>query len=266
VAGAVALVALAVLVGASFLPEGAIRSVLENLAAVVFAIGVIEVLFEAYLQTRLSSELIERVDTAVGRVETKVELQLQHLATALSLDRSLGPTGLETLSRTPVDWTDFLSGSSRIQLVPWELDSWQQQEWAGALEAARTDQLQLDLYLPNPETNGLGAFEQRLGLDESDFQSRARRAIEDARAGWQEVRHTPGSVLNIYTYDLPVGMGIVLANGRWALTAAPIQGPRPGTSALVALARDGSDAGYREWIEGQIRVLGAQLFDQVAER
>ena len=261
VAGAVALVALVILVVVSFIPEGAVRGVIENLAAIVFGIGVIQILFEAYLHSHVSAEVMKQVDTAIRRVDDTVALRLRELESTIVLDRSLVPTGLKKLLRTPVDWTGFLAGSTAIKFVPWNLSSWGQQEWLGIIERARSSKIEVDLYLPNPETAHAESFEVRLGPD--SFQADAAGALTEAREGWRQSAQVPGSILRIHTYDRPVGLGLLLADGRWALTAAPICGPRPGAAPINALAEDGSDAGYRLWLDEQIGLLDAQQFDEL---
>jgi len=261
VAGAVASAALLIFVAVSFMPEGAIRSVIENLAAIVFGIGVIQILFEAYLHSHVSAEVMGQVDTAITRVDETVASRLRDLESTIVLDRSLVPTGLKKLQRTPVDWTGFVAGSTVIAFVPSTLSSWSQQEWLGIIERARSSKIEVDLYLPNPETTFAESFEVRLAID--SFQTVATEALTEAQDAWRQSAQVSGSILRIHTYDRPVGLGLLLSDSRWALTAAPICGPRPGAAPIVALADDGSDTGYRVWLEEQIGFLGAQQFDEL---
>lgn len=263
VAGVVALVGIIMLVCARLIPEGAVRNVVEDVAALVFAIGLIQILFETYLQAHLAEEITARVHVAIEEVELELAPRFTALEGAVQLDRSLRPTGLKSLVRSTVDWNDFLAGSSFITLVPWDLDSWRQQEWRSILELSRTRRIEVDLYLPNTDSPYADALAVRFALNTTQLKETVGVAIAEISEGWRATARLAGSVLRIHTYDQPGGIGFLKTDGSWALMIPPIHGPRPARLPLIALADNGTDVGYREWIDVQLGLLSAQIFDEV---
>jgi hypothetical protein len=263
VAGLVTLVALICLVLASLLDEGAARRVIENVAAVIFAIGLVQILSDAYLHAHLTTEVLERVDEAVGRIATDVLTRLEELERALELDQALSPTGLTELRRTPpASWAEVFRDTSTLDLVPWSLDAWQEQEWQGVLQRVADHPMEVRVYLPNAQSPDVCAFEVRFSEDAVEIERRLRTLAQGLKASWQATA-TAGSVLSILTYDRPPGWGCFVAETKWGLLIAPATGPRPGIQPLIALAEQGSDPGFLEWLREEVNALGATLFDQV---
>ena len=266
-AGAISIVAALLLVGFSFLPAGAVRDVLENVAAVLLAIGVLQIVQAASLQQRLTEQILREQRAGEGRVLASVNARFDELIAAVALDERLRPSGITSVVRLTPDWTAFLSGSSRIELLPADLTAWLQEEWRAVLELARSRALSVLIHLPNikgMEASVIAAL--ALAHDRAperladDFDDAIRRIKRD----WQDGQPAAGSTLEIKTYDQPSAYGLVLGDVVWACVLPPAAGAGTGNN-LVALFDRGSDPSFREWASSQPAKLGSQPFDRLPE-
>ena len=95
-AGVVTAVGLIGLWGSTYIPDGAVKKAVESLAAAVLAIGVLQVLSEAYLQRRLSGEVFGEL----GAIEQRLAEQI--VRPTIELARDLGRSrGRSLLDSTP---------------------------------------------------------------------------------------------------------------------------------------------------------------------
>lgn len=266
-AGAISLAAAAALVAVSFLPDGAVKKVLESVAAAVFAIGLLQVLAEAWLQRKLTTEILREQRRIEARMLARLEERLDELTNAVHLDQRLRPSGVRAVERLGTDWRSFLSRANEIELLPVDLSAWLREEWVGVIEQARSRVLQVTVHLPNVngmDPDNLSALEVRLGHGEARLQTDFGLAIDTIKQDWAEGRVAAGSRLTLHTYDRPAGFGLVLTEVDWALVLPPTAGPsRLAGRGLVALFEEGADPSYLEWARAQAGGLGSRWFDAV---
>lgn len=261
IAGIIALAGLIGLLLSSLIPAGPVQRVVENLMAVVFVIGVVQVVWEAWLHERLTGTFLAEVRSSAATMTSTINERFEELRSALDTDQRLFPSGVRSVEWSRTTWQAFLAQAPAVVLVPAELQTWLVNEWSAVVAIAETRALDAEVYLPNitganerPHSVHLGQDATRLGED-------LKSTIESLRSRWTDGTLTPGSKLRVYTYDRPAGYGLVVAAERWALILPQAAGPRPDQSPLVVCMEDGTDPSFLRWAQEQIPVLEPQLFD-----
>lgn len=262
IAGTIALVGLVGLALSGLIPEGPVQRVVSNLAAVVFVIGVVQIVWDAWLHTRLTQGFLNEVKASEAAMTATITSRFDEIRRSLETDQRLLPSGIRSVEWSRTDWSVLLAESPSVLLLPVDLTSWMLNEWTAVLDLARARQLKVDLYLPNIDGAGQEAHCVHLSQNATRLSDDLKNTIEAIRDRWTDGTISDGSVLSVYTYDRPAGYGLVVGTSGWALALPPAGGPQADEYTVVIGMKGGADPGFLEWARRQAVDLQSQLFDE----
>jgi len=298
VAGIVTALGLLGLWGSTYIPDGAVKKGVESVAAAILAIGVLQVLSEAYLQRRLSGELFDELgaierrlaerneeiaqrleakidpideqmrrgfDAVEQRLVTRIDARVDGVERLFNLDRGLAPSGAEAVERSGTDWGAFVSAAREVDVVPTNLTAWLVDQWPAILETARTRPLKITVHLVN--VNGSApialALATRTGQESDRLREDFGEVVTTLKQAWRaELVHQQSRLL-IHTCDAVPGFGVMFTETAWAVLLPGANGPTMGTRPLVSLFRNGTDPGFLAWARSQPGLLQSRFFDEV---
>lgn len=262
VAGAIAVLGLVGLLLSGLIHDEALRQAVGNVAAIIFAIGLVQVVSDAWLHSRLTASFLTVVGQGQSEIRRELTKRFGELEQALEIDQRLLPSGVRAVERGRTEWDALMASADTVVLVPLDLGpAWRQEEWDAAIRCARARRLDVDVYLPNVRGPNAGAHSLHLGYDSVRLEQDLRDNHAALLADWTDGAVSSGSKLRIFTYDRPAGYGLVLGDSAWAMILPPAGGPVAGAARVVVTFRDGTDPGFREAAGRQLGTLDASLLE-----
>src|SRR4051812_31763506 len=165
---------------ASRLKDETAATVVREFAAVLLALGVLELAHRFVLERSLVREILGLV----------------------RLEQRLLDLGLDDLTAAPPDWADFFSDGDRFAVLPPDPLSWLRSEWVRVLDRARRKKVDVSIYVPAWNGPGHAAVAGRLGVAPQQFAadlSQLVRGVSDTWAHGTDL--TKGSKLAVYVFD-----------------------------------------------------------------
>jgi hypothetical protein len=238
---------------------GILTTALENISGIFLGIGLISFPYEMFLRRKLSGEIIDAVED-----------QASPILSAVQLDATLRASGLNGVQQRPMDWDSFYDGTKRIRFVPaTPTDQWlESPEWEATIALAKQAPVTVEVYIPKAQGPWISSLSQRLGLTEAETTKRLQDLLLQIRDDWEEAnRATPSLVagcrLKVFHYGGLPTVGLVLCDGRWALTMGSLIGAPSGRPITFDIG-EGTDSFFADWFENQLNLNGLGLVEEKA--
>lgn len=161
-------------------------AVLTTLLSTIISIGALSLIWEYVLRASYARSLHHYLALKASLVVTGLshisDLNDKHIDLANELGRA---TRVRCMTRNPIDWTLRHLNS--------------------VMSAAKTHEIHVDILVPDPEGEFLGAVAQSLGLSEQELAANISTAVQTVKTRWQQAHiAASSSTIQIATVSNPL--------------------------------------------------------------
>lgn len=228
----------ALIVAAAWL-DGVDEIVVSSIGSSFLAVGAITILYDAYLRTAFTSELLELV----------------------GIQRNLADAGIRQICEEPdLRWNEFLADGRDYRVVLLDPTTWVDREWPHVLTAGRLRPITVEVMLVEPNGLGTNQLAENLSLTSEELRQRivtAQRVLEDS---WKTAaRSDPplqvGSSLTVRLSDKVPAFVLAVVDRRVVMLSSGVLGRYPGEG-TIALRFDTTNSMLTQhWFEEQLAHL-----------
>lgn len=243
-------VGLAILYWATTLAPGVDQTFLEGVGVALLTGAVVSVVMSGKLSRSLSNEILNAVQQESGKV-----------LEAVGLSGTLRASGITEVVPRPPDWDALFRGAAEIVLLstrPHQPD----QDWAAALQVARTRPVAIDIYIPSGATPNMDCLADRLGEDKQALAANLAHLPEELVTQWQNVAPQSGGRLRIFSFDGIPGFAVARADRQCALLVPSIAGSRTGERPRTFVLAIDRDESWLPWLDDQLNSLSSDVLNQ----
>lgn len=209
-------------------------TVIREVGAVMLAIGVLDLLHQIFLQRDLAQDLLQVV----------------------GVKTSIASLNLEEITQDEPKWESFFAVGREFSLLPIDPVSWMRTSWKPVLEAARSRQITVSLYVPAPNSSHVPLLAHRLGVNPAGLPADLQAATDGVFDAWRHDGNLrKGCTLNIVTYDDLPGYGLAIADEVTIIHLRGTTGMSLGDPAFTSIFSKGRDGAIGRWCDGQLQGL-----------
>jgi hypothetical protein len=229
---------IALVVAASWL-SGVAQTALSSIASSFLAVGVITFIYDAYLRTSFTAEVLRLV----------------------GLRSDLAAAGIEEIrEETDFRWNDFLAGGVDYRVLLLDPTTWIDREWPHILAAGRSRVILVEVYLVNPDGGALEHLADNVSLTTDELTQRvatAQRVLEDSwnTAAKSDPPIAHGSKLTVRLYDSVTAFALAAVDKQVVVLASGTLGRRPGEMALALRFDSTNSTMAKRWFDEQLAHL-----------
>lgn len=213
--------------------DSAIGTVSASIGSTLITIGVLSVLYDAFLK----------------------EVLLEDVFDAMALQQNIRAIDLETvLRKDQVDLPAALEGASKIDSIPLDPIAWSQQDWPRILEQAAASRLPVRVFLPNHDSPHIDVLAHRLDVDISDLAHQIGQLPDRLGRSWdQKGAGQRGSTLDVLLYGGLPAIGVLRTQSHVLLEIPPAlaYGSVDRSCLALQLGSHGSSALVSDFVDEQ---------------
>lgn len=179
-----------------YLADGRIKEVIFQLLSTLLGIGVIALLYDVWIRSSYTSELIDVMKLAAGLVDAGIT---------------------QVCPESKIDWAAIYQPASRIRIAMADAATLAERDWTHILDASRDRAADVQVYLPDPDSTVASVYAEHLQHDLTEFKSMLGRTAASLESGWKNAlqghpRLHPKSKLRIHLIEEYLGVSYVFVD------------------------------------------------------